>query len=219
MDETEGSVVLYIAGAGGLGREVASYAVEIIAVGRWQAQLGGFLDDTDANPACFGCSLPVVSTIDGWNPTPKDRVVVAIGEPAARRQVVARLIQSGARFATLIHPTAWVAAQARVGQGCIVAPLAAVAPYAEIGDHALINVHAGIGHDVRLGAYSVVAPQAVLNGFVTTAEEVLVGSSAVITARLNVGTGARISAGSVVYSDVPAHTTAHGNPARMARLP
>ena len=36
---------------------------------------------------------------------------------------------------------------------------------------------------------------------------------------LRLGTGARVAAGSVVYTDVPAHSTAHGNPARVAKLP
>lgn len=211
--------VLHIAGAGGFGREVAAYAAEIIAAGRLPARLGGFLDDTDACPAAFGCAVPVVATIDGWRPGPSDRVVVAVGDPEQRRDVAHRLARSGARFVTLVHPSAWVAANARLGQGCIVAPLAAVAPHAELGDHVVVNVQAGVGHDVRLGAFSVLSPHAVLNGFVTVAEAVLVGSAAVVTARLSLGAGARISAGSVVYADVPPGATAHGNPARVARLP
>jgi sugar O-acyltransferase (sialic acid O-acetyltransferase NeuD family) len=211
--------VLYIAGAGGFGREVAAYAAEIIASGRLSANLGGFLDDTDADPAALGCALPVVATINSWRPRPTDRVVVAVGDPINRRQVALRLAGLGARFVTLVHPTAWVAANARLGEGCIVAPLAAVAPHAEIGDHSVVNVQAGIGHDVRLGAYSVLAPHAVLNGFVSTGEGVLIGSAAVVTAHLSLGDGARVAAGSVLYSDVPAKATAHGNPARVARLP
>ena len=211
--------VFYIAGAGGFGREVAAYAAECLAAGRWSGRLGGFLDDTDADPAAFGCALPVVSTIDGWCPGPDDRVVVAVGDPAGRRQVALRLAGLGARFVSLIHPTAWVAASARLGEGCIVAPLAVVAPHTEIGAHVVINVQAGVGHDVRLGAYSVLAPHAVLNGFVTADQGVLIGSAAVVTARRSLGTGARVAAGSVVYTDVPAHSTAHGNPARVAKLP
>jgi sugar O-acyltransferase (sialic acid O-acetyltransferase NeuD family) len=219
MSESPPPFVLYLAGAGGFGREVAAYVAEILAAGRLPATLGGFLDDTGAEPARFGCPVPVVATIDGWRPGPDDRVVVAVGDPADRRLVAARLAALGARFVTLVHPTAWVAANARLGAGCIVAPLAAVGPHAEVGDHGVINVHAGVGHDVRLGACSVVAPHAVLNGFVTAGDGVLVGSSAVVTARLTLGAGARIAAGSVLYSDVPAGATAHGNPARVGRVP
>ncbi len=211
--------VLHIAGAGGFGREVAAYAAESIAAGRLPARLGGFLDDTGACPATFGCAVPVVATIDDWRPGPEDRVVVAVGEPENRRQVVGRLTRLGARFATLVHPSAWVAAEVRLGEGCIVAPLAAVGPYAELGAHVVVNVQAGVGHDVRLGAFSVLSPHAVLNGFVIGGEGVLVGSSAVVTARLSLGAGAKIAAGSVVYADVPPGATAHGNPARVARLP
>ncbi|MEI8396924.1 MAG: acetyltransferase [Rhodospirillaceae bacterium] len=212
-------VSLYIAGAGGLGREIALYATEMIAAGQLPARLAGFLDDTGADPAAFGCALPVVSTIDGWRPQKTDRVVIAVGDPGARRQIAERLVRIGAGFATLIHPTAWVAGNARLEPGSIVAPLAAIGPHAVIGAHCLINVHAGIGHDVELGAYNVLAPGAVLNGFVRSGAGVLVGSSVVVTARLTLGEGCRIAAGAVVYADIPPGTTAHGNPARAMKLP
>jgi len=210
---------LLIAGAGGFGREVLTYAREIAAAGRLPLHPLGFLDDTGADPAAFGCDLPVVSTIVDWRPGPRQRVVVAVGDPGGRRLIAERLTAVGARFATLVHPTAWVAPNARLTEGILVAPLAAVGPGAVLHPHALINVHAGIGHDATVGRWSVISPQAVLNGFATVGEEVLVGSGAVILARQTVGAGARVAAGSVVYAEVPPGTTAHGNPARAMRLP
>ena len=38
-----------------------------------------------------------------------------------------RLGRRGARFVSVIHPTAYVAASAQIGDGCIVAPFAAAA--------------------------------------------------------------------------------------------
>ena len=105
MSNSPSPFVLYIAGAGGFGREVAAYAAEIITAGGLAARLGGFLDDTDADPAVFGCTVPVVATIDGWRPGSGDRVVVAVGDPTDRRRIVERLACLGARFATLVHPT------------------------------------------------------------------------------------------------------------------
>ena len=205
---------IIIVGAGGLGREVAGYALESIAAGKMRGEVKGFLDDTNANPGDFGLSFPVLGSIDAYMPAGSELVVVAVGDPVARQAIVQRLERRGARFVSVIHPLAWVAQPSRLEPGCIVAPFATIGMNAELGGHCLINTHAGIGHDTVLGACSVVSPHGVVNGFVRLGEAVLVGSGAVITPARVVGDFAKISAGSVIQSDVEAGLTMWGNPAR-----
>ncbi|MBC8037224.1 MAG: NeuD/PglB/VioB family sugar acetyltransferase [Rhizobiales bacterium] len=209
---------LWIAGAGGFGREVAAYAQDAIDAGRLTAVLAGFLDDTDADPQGYGCPLTVKGTIDGFRPQANDRVIVAVGAPAHRAAIVQRLEAVAAQFVTLVHPLAYVSAQATLGPGVIVAPFATVGPHAVVGAHAIVNIHAGIGHDCRVGAASVISPHAVLNGWVVVEAAALVGSSAVVTEKVTLGAECKIAAGSVVYSPVPAGALAIGNPARLSRL-
>ncbi|MFA7431216.1 MAG: NeuD/PglB/VioB family sugar acetyltransferase [Rhodospirillaceae bacterium] len=210
---------ILIAGAGGFGREVLTYALDAIAAGRLDATVAGFLDDTDPDLSPFGLDIGVVGCIDAYAPADGEAVVVAIGNPAARAAVAAGLEQRGARFVSVIHPLAWVAPTAQVGAGCIVAPFATVGPWAKIGRHVVINTHAGVGHDVVLGDAVEMAPHAVCNGWTSLGPQVFVGSGAVLTARLEIGAGAKVAAGAVVYSRVPEGVTAMGNPARMMPLP
>lgn len=205
---------IIIAGAGGLGREVAGYVLESLGAGQLAGTLKGFLDDTGADPASYGVAVPVLGTIDGYTLAPADRVVVAVGAPADRVAVAARLERRGARFISVVHPRAWVADPASVGDGCIVAPFATIGMNARLERHCLINAHAGIGHDAILGAGTVVSPHGVVNGGVRLGNAVLVGSGAVITPRRVIGDGAQISAGAVIQADVAAGVTMWGNPAR-----
>lgn len=205
---------LIIAGAGGLGREVAGYILDALAAGRLRGEIRGFLDDTDADPAAFGLPFPVLGPMDAYRPAADERVVVAVGAPHDRGTVVRRLEQRGARFISVIHPLAWVAEPAWLEEGCIVAPFATIGMNARLGSHCLINTHAGIGHDASLGSCSVISPHAVVNGGAILAERVLLGSGAVITPRRVIGEAACISAGSVIQSDVAAGVTMWGNPAR-----
>ena len=205
---------IIIAGAGGLGREVAGYVLEAIAAGRMRGEIKGFLDDGDADPAAFGLPFPGLGRLDHYCPQPAERVVVAVGAPDDRLAIVRRLDLRGARYVSVIHPLAWVAQPAGLEEGCIVAPFATVGMNARLGAHCLINTHAGIGHDANLGACSVVSPHAVVNGGAVLGERVLVGSGAVITPRRVIGDAACISAGSVIQSDVAAGLTLWGNPAR-----
>lgn len=206
---------LVIACAGGFGREVLTYALDAIAAGRLEAEVVGFVDDMGPDLGRFGLDLPVLSAIDAYDPADDHRVVIGLGDPQARAAVTARLAARGARFASIVHPLAWVAATAEVGEGSVVAPFATVGPWARLGNHVLVNTHAGIGHDCALGDFSVVSPHGVCNGFVTLEEGAFVASGAVVTAGRRVAAGAKVAANAVVYGDVPAGATALGNPARM----
>lgn len=197
-----------IAGAGGLGREVAVYAADR------GMRVRGFLDDTATDPAAFGMDMPVLGPLDSYVPQSHDLVLVAVGDPAARAQMAARLAARGAEFGQLVHPLAYVAAGAVLGPGCVVAPFATIGTGARLGPHCLVNTHAGIGHDARLGTCCVVSPHAVVNGFAVLEDGVMLGSGAVVAPRCTVGTGARLSAGAVVLAAVAAGATMWGNPAR-----
>lgn len=204
-----GGAQMVIAGAGGLGREVAVYARDC------GLRVRGFLDDTDADPRRFGLDLAVLSSIDAYVPAPHDAVVVAVGEPADRAVVAARLAVRGADFGLVVHPLAYVAAGAgTLAPGCVIAPFATIGLGARLGPHCLVNTHAGIGHDAVLGAACVVSPHGVVNGFAVLDDGVWVGSSAVVAPRCRVGAGARLAAGTVVLSTVAAGATMWGNPAR-----
>lgn len=210
---------LIVAGAGGLGVEVALYVRDALAAGRLCGHLAGFLDD-EKQGRLPELDLPVLSAIDAYRPQDGDRVVIAVGDPAGRSVIAERLARLGARFFSVVHPLAWVAPLARLEDGCVVAPFATIGPRARLARHVLINTHAGIGHDCTIGPCTAVSPHAVVNGWVSLGREVMVGSGAVIVPGQQVGDRARVSAGAVVQAAVSADVTVWGNPARpLPRAP
>jgi len=72
---------LIIIGAGGFGREVLAWSV----AGQPPWKIKGFLDD---NPGALGCKstgVPILASIDGYEPVAEDVFLCAIGQPALRR--------------------------------------------------------------------------------------------------------------------------------------
>ncbi len=199
---------LVIVGAGGFGREVLQYALDAgIAV-------RGFLDDRPDALSGTGVTAPIVGPIAGHAPVADITYVVALGDPAARRRLAASLAAGGARFASVVHPRAWVAPTAVVGGGAVVAPGAVVGPHAALGPHVAINVLASVGHDATVGEGSVFSPYATCNGAARIGAGVLLGTRATVLPGVFVGEGARISAGAVCYREVPAWALAQGDPAK-----
>ena len=78
---------LLIVGAGPLGREVLCWALQIPA-GQRTWEVGGFLDDQPGILDGFALPANLLGAPATHVFEPRDRVVVAIGDPAQRRSMV-----------------------------------------------------------------------------------------------------------------------------------
>jgi len=78
---------------------------------------------------------------------------------------------------------------------------------------AKLDAHVHVGHNVDIGAETIVAAQCGFAGSVTIGEGVLIGGQVGVADHVTVGDRARIAAKSGVISDVPAGATVAGYPA------
>jgi sugar O-acyltransferase (sialic acid O-acetyltransferase NeuD family) len=205
-----------VVGAGGFGREVMQYVRDTFLAG--QHQVVGFLDDTPDDARVRSLGLPLLGSIDAYAPDDDERFVVAIGDPAARARVARRLAARGARFLTIVHPRAYVASSARVGEGCIVAPFASVGAGAVLEEQVQLHFYASAAHDTCIGGFAALSHYSVVNGGAVLEEGVFLGTRSTINPLKKVGAYAKIAAGAVVYQDVPPGALASGNPAKSRVL-
>jgi len=207
---------LIIVGAGGLGREVYEYAKE--AFSKDQFDLCGFIDDRlDAQSTEDTRSPALLGTIRDYEPDAQDRLIVAIGEPSTRAGICSMLRSRGAVFATLVHPKAHVSSSAEIGLGSIIAPFATIGACARIGAFTHVHYYASAAHDTVIGDWVSLSPYAAANGGAHLADGVFLGTRATINPERQVGEASKVTAGSVVYQDVPPYSIAHGNPAKARR--
>ncbi len=212
---------LILFGAGGHAREVAQVVDDInhTQAGTWQ--LLGFMADSQSSalnpkplPAPFlGNSQQALAA------HPDAHCVIAVGDARARRRIADRLLQqhSGLRFATLVHPRAWVAEGVCVGQGSVVFAGVLINVDVTLGIHSSINLGCTISHDGHLGDYVSLGPGVHLAGAVTVGDDVDIGAGATLLPGVHLGAGCIIGAGAAVVHDIPADCTAVGVPARPVR--
>jgi sugar O-acyltransferase (sialic acid O-acetyltransferase NeuD family) len=139
-------------------------------------------------------------------------VHVAIGDNLAREREAAQWGHD--RLVSVLHPSACVSSAARLGAGCFVAAGAIVAAGAELGICVIVNHAAVVDHDVSVGAFSHIAPNATLGGAVRIGQRVLVGAGAVVLPGLAIADDVVIGAGAVVCQALPVPGTYVGVPAR-----
>lgn len=141
-------------------------------------------------------------------------VTVGGGLGRDRCAIAQRLALRGLRPITAVHPRAWVADSAALGEGCQILAMAAICEEARLGRHCIVNTNASVDHECTLGDGVHVMPGATLAGCVKVGDFATIGSNATILPRLTIGTGAVIGAGAVVTRDVPDGAVMMGIPAR-----
>jgi pyridoxal phosphate-dependent aminotransferase EpsN len=208
-------VPLYVYGAGGHGKVVAEAAR---AGGLYDVK--AFLDDDRARwgtewagLAVRGGSASLAELEDGA------RVAPALGGNRARAALVARLLEAGRPLATVLHPTAVVAAGVEIGDGTYVAPFAVLHADARVGRACIVNTAAVVEHDCLVGDYVHVSPRAVLGGGVAAGEGAHIALGALALPGLRVGAWTTLGAGAVMVASLPDRVTAMGVPARVRPEP
>lgn len=187
-----------------------------VAIGilQWEAnvEILGMLDDF-AEPGTKRHGYRVIGNIADFS---KFNALgfVAIGHNCERERI-AKIIgpeplinaihYASTQNAHVIGVNVLLAAGARVGNGCIV------------GDGAIINTNASLDHDCRLGAFSHLAPGAVVGGCTTIGNNTMIGLGAMIRDHITIGDNCIVGMGSVVLKNVPDHAVVWGNPARLVK--
>jgi sugar O-acyltransferase (sialic acid O-acetyltransferase NeuD family) len=143
--------------------------------------------------------------------------LVAIGGSRGRDRIAIQTMfrERGLRITSIVHPDATVCATATLGAGTQVLAQAVVAADARVGEACIVNHRASLDHECVVGDGVHLAPGATVCGCVTLHDNVMVGAGAVILPRLVVGANSIIGAGAVVTRDVPVGAVIVGNPGRQ----
>ena len=205
---------LLIVGAGGFGREVLGWARDVEpSQSEWR--VGGFLDANAAALDGFDVPFEILGDPAEFAPAETDLCICAIGDPATKQGVVTGLLERGAKFATLIHPSVIMGADCRIGAGCILCPAVVLTTHVTLGRFDALNVGTTVGHDVGTGDWCTLSVHATISGKVSLGDAVFAGSHACVLPGLRVGDRAVVGAGAVVTRNVSAGSTMFGVPAKL----
>lgn len=182
-------------------------------------QFKGFLDSRTDILKSYDYDAPILAAPEDYIPVPDDLFVCALGVPNQVKHYCDLLLDRGARFTNIIHPTVVFGDNVKLGLGVILCPAAVVSCDVTIGNFVGVNIHVSVGHDVVIGDYCQINPNVSLGGRAVLKEEVSVGSNAVVLPNAIIECGAVIGAGSVVLRKVNAHQTVFGVPAKPISLP
>lgn len=204
---------LYIVGAGGFGREVYGWLHAMGVSGDWQ--FSGFLDDNHEALKGFDYDKGVVAPVGDFAVNPSQRFVCGIGDVSTKIKLCQPLLDQGAQFIRVVHPTATVGRNVRLGRGVVVCPGVVLTCDIEVGDMVMINCCSSVGHDAIIGDWCTISAHCDLTGHTKLGRGVFMGSGARVIPGKSVGENAVVGAGSVVIRSVASGQKVFGNPARV----
>ena len=140
--------------------------------------------------------------------------IVGIGDAKTRRKVQEKLISKGANVVTLVHPSAVIAYDAKIGVGTVVMAGAVVNPGTTVGDGVIINTCASVDHDNMIGDYAHISVGAHTAGTVAIGDNTWLGIGAVVSNNLSICSNCVIGAGAVVVKNIIKEGTYVGVPAK-----
>lgn len=198
---------LLIIGASGHGKVLAD-----IALKNGYRDIYFIDDDTSITSLGEYAVIGTFETVFSFDINEYD-VIVGIGNASVRRRMQKRLEESNYKVVSLIHPTAVIAHDVKIGSGTAVMAGAIINPGSIIGKGCIINTSASVDHDNIIGDFVHISVAAHTAGTVTVGNNTWVGIGAAVINNINVTSDVMIGAGAVVVKDIIESGTYIGVPA------
>jgi sugar O-acyltransferase (sialic acid O-acetyltransferase NeuD family) len=209
---------MVIIGAGGHAREVQEVLHASIRAGAPAESLGYVVDPRFGRPGTVINGTPILGGLDWFRTQPPGtEAVCAVGASDVRRWLTIRAADEGARFGTLVHPSALVASSVVLGNGVVILAGSVLTVQVRVGNHVHVNLACAIAHDTVMHDYVTLGPGVRLAGNVTLGEGAFVGAGATVIEKVSIGAWSVVGAGAVIVRDVPPNCTVVGVPGRVIK--
>ena len=196
-----------------MGRTVYDIARESVGYGKTFV-VKGFLDDNLAVLDGFEGYPPVLGSIDTYDIQEGDVFTWSIGDVQTRKKCCEKILTKGGKFITLVHETARIGSNVKIGNGSIIAAFTSVGADACVGDFVLIQAYSVVAHDVHIGNWARIDTHVVCVGGTVVEDEATVYTNSVLNHHVVVEKNATVAACSFVIRRVKSGSTVYGNPAK-----
>lgn len=204
---------------GGNAREAAMTIADMNRKKRtWE--IVGYIDD---NPQTHGAEALGVKVLGGREVLakfPGAYVLAVPGNPDSylkREDIIKGLNIDEKRWATVIHPSVFLADDAKIGANTLIMPNAVISAGVTIGKHCVILPHTVVSHDSVIGDYCCLGSNVSVSGFVTVESNCYIGSGSSVRNNITIKKGTLVGIGANVVADVGANVIVAGNPAKILR--
>lgn len=134
--------------------------------------------------------------------TDKYELIVAIGDPFARKIVIESLPKK-TKFFTHIHPSVQILGDdVEIGEGTIICAGTILTTNIKIGKHSHLNLQTTVGHDTVIGDFFTTAPGAKISGNCKIGDLVYIGTNASVREKITINDMVTVGLNSGVVKNI-----------------
>lgn len=209
-------MILGIYGAHGLAQEVHIIAKKINNIEyRWSEIV--YIDDINEISELQGRKVYKFADLLKLYKKDQLEIVIAVGEPKVRELLYQKVKSQKVTLISLIHPHIYIDETVKLGTGVVICEGVTITSNVCIGDNTYIQPHAVIGHDIQIGRHTVIGLNRQIGGADMIGDRVFMGFLSGTKDHICIGDDVIISAGAIVFRDMPNEVVAVGNPARIMK--
>ncbi len=203
-----------IIGAGGFAKEVYNCLLQRLQFDKVSNYTIDFVVDDIyySESTIFGAAVYPFSKYD----FSRKEILIAIAQTEIRKRFADSL--EGQTFATLIHPSASVGLNVKMGEGAIITQNVVLTCDIEIGKHVQLNLNTTVGHDCRIGDFFTTAPCANISGNCTIGNNVYLATQAAVREKISITDTVIVGMGGIVVKDIEQPGTYVGFPAKLKTI-
>lgn len=144
-------------------------------------------------------------------------VIVAIGNPKDRYDIIQRLPKETQYFSFIHHSAQILGHDVKIGKGSIVCAGCILTTNITIGKHTHLNLQTTIGHDCEIGDYFTTAPGAKISGNCKIYDCVYVGTNASVKEKISIHSLATIGMNAGVVKNITEPGIYVGTPSKLIK--
>ena len=177
-------MILAIYGAAGFGKEIYDM-VHLHMRDKWDDVI--YIDDMQKCDTFRGTKLMNYEKFrEAYSPD-EACVIIAQGQPNNKKLLYDRIKRDGFTMPVLVHPNAYVAEDAVLGEGTVIFTGCTVSSTVKMGVCSAALTYTLIGHDTTVGDFCQISAMVLINGDVFVGNKVFIGGGARIRERINIG--------------------------------
>lgn len=158
-----------------------------------------------------------MGSIADYRPKENEVLAMAVAEPRAKRKLAEMLLERGAVFENIIHPTAEIKEFTTLGMGNVIYHKFFAGNNVQIGNFTTL-LNSLVGHDAQIGDYTTVSALCNITGHVKIGKGVFIAGNCAFVPHAVIEDDAYVGLGSVVLRRVRAGKKVFGNPARVVDI-
>lgn len=209
---------LLIIGARGYGRGLYDIVKDMPGFGS-AFDVKGYLDSDKNILGHYNNYPPIIDSVENYLPQDDDVFACALGDVKWKKHYVDIILSKGGCFMNIIHPSAHLGSNVKLGKGCVVGYNAQIDCDARIGDFVNIQTDVVVGHDTVIGNWSILDCFSFMGGFSEIGDSVTMHTRATLIPNKKVGDGCIVNACSLVIRDAGNNVVLMGSPAKPLILP